>query len=78
MIKPKNGNVIIKLIPETKESLLKGTPNGRHSGIVISEGSDLAKKGDKVFFDERMLNEITIEGEKVFYVHEDNVIAVIY
>ena len=77
MIKPKNGNIIIELL-ENKDNSLLGATSNRTTGIVISEGSDLALKGQQVFFDERMLNEITIEGEKVFYVHEDNVIAVIY
>ena len=75
MITPKNGNIIIELLEEKDKSLL-GAEGNRNSGIVISDGSEFVEKGAQVFFDERMLNEITIEGKKVFYVNEDNVIAV--
>jgi chaperonin GroES len=92
-IRPLNDRVVVKrmeeeqktaggiIIPDTaKEKPIQGEIIAAGNGRIMEDGSRRAldvKKGDRVLFSKYAGNEITVEGQEVLIMREDDILAII-
>ncbi|MGC9964213.1 MAG: co-chaperone GroES [Syntrophobacteraceae bacterium] len=92
-IRPLNDRVVVKrmeeetktaggiIIPDTaKEKPIQGEIIAAGNGRIMEDGSRRAldvKKGDRVLFSKYAGNEITVEGQEVVIMREDDILAII-
>ena len=86
MIKPLNGNILVKLIEkkEDKESevLLPDTFDKTQESqlgevVVVSAEIKKVKKGDKILFDKYAVSNVKIDNEKVCFVKYEEVLGIL-
>ncbi len=92
-LRPLNDRVVVKrmeeeqktaggiIIPDTaKEKPIQGEVIAAGNGRIMEDGTRRAldvKKGDKVLFGKYSGTEITVEGEEVLIMREDDILAII-
>jgi len=92
-LRPLNDRVVVKrmeeeqktaggiIIPDTaKEKPIQGEVLAAGNGKVMEDGSRRAldvKKGDRVLFGKYAGTDITIEGQEVLIMREDDILAII-
>jgi chaperonin GroES len=92
-IRPLNDRVVVKrmeeeqktaggiIIPDTaKEKPIQGEIIAAGNGRIMEDGSRRAldvKKGDRILFSKYAGNEITVEGQEVLIMREDDILAII-
>jgi chaperonin GroES len=92
-IRPLNDRVVVKrmeeeqktaggiIIPDTaKEKPIQGEVIAAGNGRIMEDGSRRAldvKKGDRVLFSKYAGNELTVEGQEVLIMREDDILAII-
>ena len=92
-LRPLNDRVVVKrmeeeqktaggiIIPDTaKEKPIQGEVLAAGNGRIMEDGSRRAldvKKGDRVLFGKYAGTEITVEGQEVLIMREDDILAII-
>ena len=92
-IRPLNDRVVVKrmeeeektaggiIIPDTaKEKPIQGEIIAAGNGRIMEDGSRRAldvKKGDRVLFSKYAGTEITVDGQEVLIMREDDILAII-
>ena len=92
-LRPLNDRVVVKrmeeetktaggiIIPDTaKEKPIQGEVMAAGTGKTMEDGSKRAldvKKGDRVLFGKYAGTEITVEGQEVLIMREDDILAII-
>ncbi len=92
-LRPLNDRVVVKrmeeeqktaggiIIPDTaKEKPIQGEVIAAGNGRIMEDGTRRAldvKKGDKVLFGKYSGTEITVEGDEVLIMREDDILAII-
>lgn len=80
MIKPLNSNLLIQLKKEekTKSGIILAEEKRFDEALVVAVAPEVKaiKKGDTIFLKDYSTDEIEIEGKKLCFVKEENVLAI--